>query len=183
MSTRFISEARIIGEFDSNWPEHVVSKEPMLVNCDVATAYRLGGPITRVFLGSLPPEWRSDDMAVNSWLHQLAPGETPGVSLPTSDHHIMGMVGALDCPVSFYVGTLTVPDGASGLDEALIDSQMQLITLADGHVVEFGSGTIYMTHRAKSSGWRWCISVSHAHAPCDNRNRTQVQVYLGKSDE
>ena len=52
--------------FDSNWPIRVIEKEPSLAPCNLVHAYTMGGPITRVFLEGLPPDWKTTDITVTS---------------------------------------------------------------------------------------------------------------------
>jgi hypothetical protein len=54
-----------------------LKNEPMLFSCDLWTAWRLGGPITRLFLGDLPQEWFGDDLVIDSRVHMLMKGWYP----------------------------------------------------------------------------------------------------------
>lgn len=118
----------------------VAKAEPMFFNASVSFAMEHGGPITRGFLGALPPGW--EDAVFDSRVHMLMPGWYPAIpgfhhddvprpAIPVGQHfvsagqpdydapryraeHILGLVGGSISPTAFAVGTAhcsAVPEG------------------------------------------------------------------------
>lgn len=69
----FNSQIKLSGKLP-DYSTDVIKNEPMLFNCDLATAKDSGGPITRKFLNSLSDEfYNSPDLIVDSRVHMLMP--------------------------------------------------------------------------------------------------------------
>jgi hypothetical protein len=60
-----------------------LAAEQPLFAAEKRFAFEMGGPLTRAFLGALPPEWQADQLVVDSHLVGLPPGYDPG---PTVFH-------------------------------------------------------------------------------------------------
>lgn len=134
MVVDFDSRVRVVGGFgvDVAWSDEVVKNEPMLFNCTIDAAYRLGGPITRQFLELMPEDWRQAEAVVDSRVHMLKPGWMPCIGgwhlddvprdpehgqplfdrPPYRTRHLMGLVNAEICPTQFAFGqfSLEVPE-------------------------------------------------------------------------
>lgn len=119
-----------------DFPIEVVKNEPMLFSCDIATARRKGGPITKSFLHALSqtPWGRDKGVVVDSRVHMLMPGWWPCIpgwhhddvprsradGQPNYDtpeykaEHVMAIVGDAECRTEFAVGTADLPDVPHG---------------------------------------------------------------------
>lgn len=110
-----------------------IKAEPMLFQCDLNRASKLGGPITSEFLSLLPREWRESSLRIDSRVHMLMPGWFPCIpgwhhddvprtrldSQPDYENvrraqHLMVIVSSVPdlCPTQFALGAaeLEVPE-------------------------------------------------------------------------
>lgn len=103
-----------------------VKNEPMLFNCCFSESYRLGGPITKCFLGRLREENPQDfrQVIVDTRVHMLMPGWYPAIpgyhhddvartrsdgqpdydSPPYRPRHAMALINGDVAPTRFAVG-------------------------------------------------------------------------------
>lgn len=102
-----------------------IKNEPMLFNCSLEGARRLGGSITQEFLYGLPEEWLHLPLAIDTRVHMLMPGWYPCIPGwhhddvprtradgqpnygPGQDRstHIMALVNGDICPTYLALGT------------------------------------------------------------------------------
>lgn len=107
-----------------------IKNEPMLFNCDLKSAYELGGPLTRSFIDNLPLDWLEANPVIDSRVHLLMPGWYPCIpgwhhdDVPRStstgqpnyvnpeyeSEHICGLVNAEICPTKFLIGDVEVSE-------------------------------------------------------------------------
>ena len=74
----YIFDSKIEFGFDiGNFPEEIVKKEPMLFSADITFAYKEGGILTREFIDRLKPEFKSNNLIIDSRTHMLMPGMYP----------------------------------------------------------------------------------------------------------
>lgn len=66
------SNMKCLGSMD-DYPESIVKNEPMLFNCDLQHAYKLGGEITKDFLDRVVAHWGRGEYVVDSRVHMLMP--------------------------------------------------------------------------------------------------------------
>lgn len=135
----FNASVSVVGQI-ANYPQDVVKSEPMLFNCDRASAARLGGQITRDFLSWLPDGW--DDVVIDSRVHMLMPGwmaaipgwhhdDVPRPPIPAGQHfgtagqpdyvtpryhseHLLVLLGADVAPTEFAIGVCPMPEVRDG---------------------------------------------------------------------
>jgi hypothetical protein len=167
-----------------------IKAEPMLFNCSIDAAYRLGGPLTRSFLEGMPEAWRQAQAVVDSRSHMLKPGWLPcigGYHLddvprhskhgqpmfedpPYRSRHIMGLVGGDICPTVFATGRITLPIPEPPavtygvwhplVAAAVADGLLQAERVESGRYYEFDDRALHRGTKAIGSGWRWFIRVS-----------------------
>jgi hypothetical protein len=190
--------------------EFIIKNEPMLFNCDVPSARRLGGPITNEFLDKL--DW--PDAIIDSRVHMLFPNFWPciggwhcdDVERTRSDgqpnyenmtyhaEHCMALVGAEIAPTEFALGKITVryiPIGKKVYKEwhPIIQDHIQLGVaksrfISNGVLTYFNWETFHRGTPAVKSGWRFFIRASRNTArKASNELRKQVQVYLPLEEE
>lgn len=200
------SHLEIGDAFDDVWTQDHIKNEPMLFNCDLTSARKLGGPITREFLSVFPDDAK---IVVDSRVHMLMPGWfscIPGFhhdDVPRSGEngqpnyanpeyrskHIMGLVNGDICPTEFAVGEidLEIPTGTiykewhPQVKEAIDSGKLESVKVPSGRYIHFDDRSFHQGTRAVASGWRWFIRVSYDTDRVDNVTnelRRQVQVYL-----
>jgi hypothetical protein len=126
----FDSQAGSRGGFFADYPEDVVKNEPMFFNCDLETAFKNGGDITKAFIDSLPLDWKICNPVLDSRVHMLMKNWYPCIpgwhhdDVPRStstgqpnytdpeyfSEHLTGLVNAEICPTKFLLGDVTVSD-------------------------------------------------------------------------
>lgn len=110
---------------DGRFTDENVKNEPMLFNCDVVSAHKMGGVLTRAFLRSLTLEWLNDPtLVVDSRVHMLMPGWFPAIpgyhhdDVPRTrcdgqpnyespeyrSEHVLMLVNGDVCPTHFAIG-------------------------------------------------------------------------------
>ncbi|AUE23009.1 hypothetical protein FDI95_gp136 [Citrobacter phage CF1 ERZ-2017] len=128
----FDSQVRFRGSFAEDITNDQIKNETMFFNCDLAFAWKHGGPITRSFIDNLPLDWRYEEVVFDSRVHMLMPGWYPAIpgyhhddvprpDIPVGQHfitagqpdydnpryhseHILGLVNADVCPTHFAYG-------------------------------------------------------------------------------
>lgn len=109
----------------------LVKNEPMLFSCDFTSAYRIGGPLTDIFLHMLPESWReAKDLIVDSRVHMLMSNWFPCIpgwhhdDVPRSRsdgqpnyinpeyeaEHVMMLLGDDIASTQFALGTCEMPE-------------------------------------------------------------------------
>lgn len=181
----------------------LVRAEPMLFGCDESSAYRLGGPLTRVFtsfLGEGP--WILDSRVhmlmpgwypcIPGWHHDDVPRERddgqPEYDHPSyrSDHMMMIVDSGTGSNTEFLTDEVTlerVPDGSVVYREwdarirARVGVPSRLVRNCE--VLGFSDHDFHRGSPAISDGWRWFIRASRGtRRPFLNETRKQVQVYV-----
>lgn len=64
-------------KLDDDFSDEMLKNEPMLFNCDLNAALRIGGPLTHEVLEVLPRGWRDVPLVIDSRVHMLMPGWYP----------------------------------------------------------------------------------------------------------
>lgn len=141
-SKTFNSQAQDVGRFAMGISNEVIKNETMFFNCDLAFAWKHGGPITRSFIDNLPVDWRYDEVVIDTRIHMLMPGWYPAIpgyhhddvprpDIPVGQHfltagqpdydnprylseHIIGLVNADVCPTHFATGVATFSEVPEG---------------------------------------------------------------------
>lgn len=192
----------------SSYGEAAVKDEPMLFNCDVETAVRLGGPITHDFISQLAPAFR-ERAVIDTRVHMLMPGWYP--CIPGWHHddvprytrtgqpdyanpayfsrHCMALVNSDICPTEFLLGEVTVPE--PDMDRVVYKDwddylegpgrdQGRRVSAPDRQLIYFDAASFHRGVTAKANGWRWFgrASIDTDRKPT-NELRRQVQVYMG----
>jgi len=167
-----------------------VKNEPMLFNCDIETAARLGGTLTKEFLSILPDDWKnSNDFIVDSRVHMLMPGFFP--CIPGFHHddvpreredgqpnyinpsyraeHVLMLVGDC-CPTEFAIGESKFPEVPTGgkyykvwhpmVVDKIKSGELISVSAPSNRLVFFNDRTWHQGVRAKKGGWRWFIRAS-----------------------
>jgi hypothetical protein len=170
-----------------DWPVEVIKNEPMLFNCSLDGAYRLGGLITRNILAALPVDWDESACVVDSRVHMLMPGWFP--CIPGYHHddvprtrsdgqpdydapayradHLMVLVNGSVCPTEFAVGRSTFPRVPLGetiykhwhkrVEADLASGALKRIDAPPNRFIGFDWQTWHQGTRARASGWRFFI--------------------------
>lgn len=186
----FNSQICYRGSFVDTWDEEQIKNEPMLFNCDLEGALRLGGPITHAFLAALPEDWQSD-VVIDSRVHMLMPGWTPCIpgwhhddvprggsnNQPIYDRlhdaeHLMGLVNGDIAATRFLVGPVVVSEAHS---KALVYKEwsqeinrqiatgspnFKVMSAPSGRLIQFDCYAFHTGVPAIENGWRWFIRVS-----------------------
>ena len=185
----FDSKFDYVGDFKSEWSQEIVKNEPMLFNCNLESAYKLGGPITKAFLDSIQNLEGWENIVVDSRVHMLMKGWFPAIpgyhhddvprdsdgqpdyDRPTyKSEHIMGLVNGSICPTVFAVGKHTLPKiykpeivykkWHTIVEDQIESGVLNTVEVESGKLIYFNTESIHTAQRAKSSGWRWFIRVS-----------------------
>ncbi len=131
----FKSEIQL-GSFLPDFTQEQIKNEIMLFNCDLFTATQLAGPITSVFLNTLPNDWKeAPDLVIDSRVHMLMkdfffpciPGwhhddvprsssnGQPNYHNPEyRSQHVMALANGEICPTQFALGEANFPEINSG---------------------------------------------------------------------
>lgn len=136
----FDSKLRVHPTFKlRNHTQDVVKNEPMLFNCDIEAAEKLGGPITHDFIDILLALCLSEQIdpysiVIDSRVHMLMPGWAPAIlgwhhdDIPRTrpdgqpnyhnqDYqakHCLAIVNAEIAPTHFATGNISLPDIEEG---------------------------------------------------------------------
>lgn len=139
---KFNSQIQLLNKFCPD--KGSIKNEPMLFNCDLLFAHRQGGDITDSFIDSLPPEWRGNDVVIDTRVHMLMPGWYPAIpgyhhddvpramDIPAGKHfgmagqpnydnpsyhseHILALVNADIAPTEFALGEIELPKVEQGI--------------------------------------------------------------------
>lgn len=177
------------GSFKSDWDQTAIKNEPMLFNCDLDSAYRLGGPITRAFIDGLGSDYTDCPVVVDSRVHMLMPGWFPCIpgfhhdDVPRSGAagqpnyidpeyrsiHLLGLVNGDICPTEFALGQIELDIPESGIIykqwhplvvDAVESGQLTSVSARSGEYLEFDDRAFHQGVKALSTGWRWFIRIS-----------------------
>lgn len=162
-----------------------IKNEPMLFNCDCATARKIGGPLTQAYLDVLPPEFiNAKDFIVDSRVHMLMEGWWPAI--PGFHHddvprtradkqpnynnpeykaeHVMALIGDC-CPTEFAIGTTKFPEVEIGgkyykvwhpiVLEQIKRGELRSVEAPVNKLIFFDWQTWHQGTAAKKNGWRW----------------------------
>jgi hypothetical protein len=186
-----------IPDFD----EMTVKNEPMLFNCDLEHAKRLGGPITNEVLKFLPVEWKSVPLVVDSRVHMLMPGWYP--CIPGWHHddvprtradgqpnygpdqlrsiHIMCLINGDICPTTFATGEMDFEIPPPGrtiygdlhpvIEDAIKAGKLHVTHAPSNRLVCFDDRTWHTGTKAVKTGWRFFIRISRYFNP----DRSHIQ--------
>lgn len=131
--------------------ESHVKREPMLWRCDYKHAWDMGGPITRLFLSSLPANWVSSDLCIDSRTHMLMEGWYPCIpgwhhdDVPRTredgqpnyfdetlrSEHVMMLVNADICPTEFIIDNLFMSVPEEGIIYKIWDDLINSVPVED----------------------------------------------------
>lgn len=128
--------SKILDSLDDmpRFDELTVKNEPMLFNCDMAHAIKLGGPIVQAMIQRIPLGWHDEPLVIDTRVHMLMKGWYPcipgwhhdDVPRTRSDgqpnygpgqdrsQHVIALVNGGICPTAFAIGTADfseVPEG------------------------------------------------------------------------
>lgn len=172
-----------------------LKNEPMLFNCDLAAAERLGGAITWNFIDLLPEEWRLSDIVVDSRVHMLMSGWYPCIpgwhhdDVPRTrpdgqpnytpgqfrSEHIMALVNGDICPTLFALGKGRFIEPAPGaivykhfhhqVEGMLMDGELDPVSAPSNRLIRFDDRTWHRGTKAVANGWRFFIRASRYFAP------------------
>lgn len=188
-----------------DFDQDAVKSEPMLFNCDAASARRLGGPITRAFLDALG----FDPVVVDTRVHMLMPGWFPCIpgfhhddvprtrpdgqpdydDPPYRSKHAMALINGEIAATEFAVGYCDMPAVPLGetiykvwhqeVERLLASGELQRQHAPSNRVVWFDDEAFHQGVRATGAGWRWFGRASwNTDRKPTNEVRRQVQVYL-----
>ena len=179
-------------EFSHNYMPHFkeseVKNEPMLFNCDLEHAKKLGGPITRAFLDRVDPKWHDCPVVVDTRVHMLMPGWYPCIpgwhhdDVPRTrrdgqpnyedgqdrSEHCVALINGQICPTEYAVGIEDFPE-VSGTVYAewhpLVESlcnlgKLQRMQAWRDELVYFNDRTWHRGTAALQGGWRWFGRIS-----------------------
>ena len=206
MTSRFQSEISL-GPTLPDFTQEQVKNEPMLFNCDVDFARKIGGPVTNAFIDALPQQYQYG--VIDTRVHMLIPGWYPCIpgwhhddvprSTPTGQpnynnpeyfsRHCCALINAAVAPTEFLLGSVQVPTPPDGQviyrvwDDYLEGTGIEegrRFSAPDRQLIFFDANTFHRGVAAVSSGWRWFgrISINTNRKPT-NEIRRQVQVYMG----
>jgi hypothetical protein len=185
MSFRFNSQFHIGDHFDMGFTQDQVKNEPMLFNCSVDGAYRLGGPITRAFLDTIDDDFKDQYAVFDSRTHMLMPGWYPCIpgyhhddiarnrsdgqpdysNLLYKSEHVMGLVNGDICPTEFAIGHCEMNDVP--LDGVIYEQWHHEVlkhiengvlkkqSVPSGQLIYFDYETFHTGIQAVGNGWRW----------------------------
>lgn len=189
MNLRFDSQIQV-GAALPEYTTEQIKNEPMLFSCDFNTAHKLGGPLTRDFLFSLPSNFvQAKDLIVDSRVHMLMPGWWPAI--PGFHHddvprdrcdgqpdyftpaykaeHCMALVGDC-CPTEFAIGEANFPDVPIGgkyykvwhplVVEKIKNGELRSMDAPLNKLIFFDWKTWHQGTAARKNGWRWFIRAT-----------------------
>jgi hypothetical protein len=187
----YIFESRVsLGRYLHHFTENEVKNEPMLFSCDWQSAFRFGGPITRVFMDTLASSWDPEGVIVDSRVHMLMPGWFPCIpgwhhddiprtrsdGQPNYDDssyrakHVMALVGGTFCPTEFALGKHELPEVPTGsviyrewhpiVDEQIRSEKLELWKAPSNRLIFFDWQSMHQGSCAVAPCWRWFIRAS-----------------------
>jgi hypothetical protein len=180
-------DSRILGVAGrmAKYDEATVKNEPMLFNCDMASAMRLGGPITRQFCRQLPIDWHEEPLVIDTRVHMLMPGWYPCIPGwhhddvprtrsdgqpnygPGQDRsaHIVALVNGDIAPTEFAVGAAEFQEPDAGkvlyqewhprVERLLATGELRKMVARDRDMIMFDDRTWHTGVPAAAGGWRW----------------------------
>ncbi len=174
----------------ADFTEDDIKNEPMLFNCDKASAYDNAGPITHEALDALPWDWRISDLTIDSRVHMLMPGWFPcipgwhhdDVPRTRSDgqpnyedcdirsEHMMLLVNGNICPTQFALGEadFVVPEKGKiiyrewhkDVESAIDNKDISRYDVPSNRWLKFDDRTWHQGTAAVANGWRYFIRVT-----------------------
>lgn len=184
----------VIRDFD----ELTVKNEPMLFNCDLEHAKKLGGPITNAVLEVLPSEWEKVPVVIDSRVHMLMPGWYPCIpgwhhdDVPRTrddgqpnygpgqfrSQHILCLINGDICPTAFASGSMDfeIPPPGSVIygdlhpvvENATKTGKLNLTSVPSNRLVQFDDRSWHTGTKAIKNGWRFFIRISRYFDPNQN---------------
>ena len=181
-----------------DFKEIVVKNEPMLFNCDLNGARKLGGPITTEVLSHLPEDWRNVPLVIDSRVHMLMPGWFPCIpgwhhddvprtrsdGQPNYDEgqcrskHLLCLINGDICPTAFATGRtwFDVPprgeiiyrDWHKEVERQLRYGKLELSHAPSNRLVQFDDRSWHSGTAALKGGWRFFIRISRYFDPDGN---------------
>lgn len=172
-----------------------IKNEPMLFNCDLEGAKKLGGPITYAFTNLLPDEWLQAPLVIDSRVHMLMPGWYPcipgwhhdDVPRTRSDgqpnygagqcrsQHVIALINGDICPTIFATGTEFFEEPSLGrtiyadwhhvVEQKVREGNLALETAMSNRFVFFDDRTWHRCQPANRTGWRFFIRASRYFSP------------------
>lgn len=178
-----------------DYSEEQIKNEPMLFNCNLDGAIRLGGPITREVLCQIPAAWAQGPLLIDSRVHMLMPGWYPCIpgwhhdDVPRTredkqpnygpgqcrSEHMMLLINGDICPTEFALGEAEF--GVPGLGQVIYEHWHRDVEtkLVQGELVpwsapsktfiHFGDRTWHRGVPAVAGGWRYFIRISRYFDP------------------
>ena len=187
----FLSDVDYVCPMKRNaYSDDEIKREPQFFSADLEYVVDHGGPITKDFVFSLPVNWRSENLIIDSRVHMLMPGWYPCIpgwhldDVPRNradgqpDHtsplnqtrHLTAIVGD-ESQTIFGIGSFSlmdVPIGA-GVVYSIWHKEVELLVsrgvvvekkLEPGQVMLFNHKTWHRGAAATKSGWRWFIRAT-----------------------
>jgi len=167
-----------------------IKNEPMLFNCSLYGASKLGGPLTKEFINLLPSDWKDDSvLVIDSRVHMLMEGWFP--CIPGFHHddvpreredgqpnyinpsyraeHVLMLIGDC-CPTEFAIGKSDFPEVPIGdkyykvwhpmVVDKIKSGELLSVSAPSNRLVYFNDHVWHQGVRAKKSGWRWFIRAT-----------------------
>lgn len=168
---------------------HEIKNEPMLFNCDLEGATRLGHTLTHEFISLLPDHWKAGDLVIDSRSHMLMPSWYPCIpgwhhdDVPRSRsdgqpnyedglraEHIFALVGGDICRTEFALGCAEFEVPALGrtiyadwhqeVARLIRDDVLSRISVPTNKLVQFNDRSWHRGTAAVGASWRWFIRAS-----------------------
>lgn len=173
--------------------EREIKAEPMLWDCDLKHAEKLGSTITRAFIARLPQDWvENPALTIDSWVTRVKAGWypcKPGWQFAgrPGDRFMAATANGTAAHVEFAVGKYPSPvdnptpdDIDVVVDELVLRKKLQLWIPRADRFMTFTGESIYRCLPADATGWQWAGRVTirgYKHIPTNERIR-QTQVYI-----
>jgi len=175
---------------DLNPSQDEIKNEPMLFNCNLEYALKLGGNLTKAFLINLSNEFtNSPDLVIDSRVHMLMPGFYPcipgfhcdDVSRERSDgqpNHIDPSYRSIHCMMicgdasrtEFALGEFDLEDVPIGekvykvwhpqVQQMVIDGKLKSLHARQNYLYYFDSDSWHQGTAALKNGWRFFIRAT-----------------------
>ena len=188
---RFNSQIKFeVGPYLEEFSVDDIKNEPMLFNCDLRHAVKLGGLITDNFLDIIPRDWfNAKDLIIDSRVHMLMPGWYP--CIPGFHHddvpreredgqpnyinpsyrseHIMAVIG--DCSLTeFAIGESEFPEVPLGekyykvwhpmVVDKIKTKELGSLKVPERRLCYFDWQSWHQGTAATKDGWRWFVRAS-----------------------
>lgn len=187
---KIFSYVNEVGKFKCTYPTDTIKNEPMLFNCDLPSAINLGGPITKTVLASIPEDWKTVPLVIDSRVHMLMPGWYPCIPgwhhddvprtrpdgqpnyAPGQDRSefLIGLVNAEVSPTQFAIGSASFEYPTDGsivyakwhkdVELLLANDILRREDVESGILYKFSDRTWHRGTEAVETGWRYFIRIS-----------------------